>query len=1009
MTASPPRLALSPKLRGILRQALRSLVQSGGTLMGVCGVAVLWAGLLHSLSVERKQALRSAVQDTSNLSRAFEENIVRSIKAIDQSLLYIRDSYEKDPAGFNIAAWTRSTQALTDMTFQISSIDKDGLMRASNLAAAGDRVDLSDREHFRVHRDRPADKLFISKPVMGRVSRRWSMQITRKMLAADGSFDGVVVMSLDPGYLSRFYDSVDLGSQGEVTLVGADGVVRAGARGRRIATTQDRLSDDAAVGQSLADGRLLAEYAKRPAGAYDATSAVDGVKRVTAYRAVRGTTLIVAVGIAEDDVLKANYANWRSYFVLAALLTILLLFFSVLIVVRQARLNRTQAQLAASRQSFADKSQTLEITLEHISQGIIMIDADLRVQVCNRRAQEMLALPGALLPSRPHLTEVLQQQLACGQFRRDGQSLDPWVQAVLRSGVIPAEASTYESARPDGSVLEICTIPMSNGGAVRTFTDITARNQAELVLRVARDDADRTTRAKSEFLATMSHEIRSPMSGLLGVLDLLRGSDLNADQTRMAEMVHNSGTALLAVLNDILDFSKIEAGAMHVTPEPTRLRDLITKLVQPYAVTAAGKGVNLRLELSEEVPNCAVVDPLRLRQILNNLLSNATKFTSTGTIGLQVDVTPTGSAPKLRFAVSDTGMGMADDVLDRLFGPFMQADGSTSRNFGGTGLGLCIAKRMARLLDGDLAATSEQGQGSVFTLSLPLIPAADAEVIGDASAGTGSHRWAFRGRVLVADDDVTNRWFIQRQLELLGLNVAVTEDGLAAFVELEAGHYDLLVTDCHMPRIDGVALTCMIRASADPVLRALPIIGLTADVTSVQLKRCQDAGMTEVAIKPLNLQGLASLVSRHLTGAFDVVVATLAPETHEISAQPATYDDTIYHELFPMHDPEGAESLAAYLDAADGMLRTIEQSLEPRADRALDRTGLALVAHRLAGSSLSVGATALGEQARSLEDQAATADLVALEQAQAALAREFAAARQAITVFRSAVLMEARP
>jgi hypothetical protein len=212
----------------VAARPLHATAHNGGAVLGIVGVAMLWGGVLHSLSAERAQAVGGAIQDASNLSRAFEEHIVRTIKTIDQTLRYVRDSYEKDRSGFDVAAWTRSTQALTDMTFQISLIARDGILQDSNLAG-GKGIDLSDREHFRVHRNSPDDNLFISKPVLGRASNKWSIQLTRRMTAADGSFDGVVVVSLDPQYLSKFYESVDVGKSGMVMLAGTDSIIRARA------------------------------------------------------------------------------------------------------------------------------------------------------------------------------------------------------------------------------------------------------------------------------------------------------------------------------------------------------------------------------------------------------------------------------------------------------------------------------------------------------------------------------------------------------------------------------------------------------------------------------------------------------------------------------------------------------------------------------------------------------------------------------------------------------------
>ena len=948
-----------------LRTAVQqTVIQASGAALGLCGIVLVWSGVLHGLAVERAQRLNGAVQNTTNLARAFEENIIRSVNAIDQTLLFLREAYERDPPHFDIAAYTRSTQALTDMTFQISLIDRNGMLIGSNLAPGGGRVDLSDREHFRVHLTSPDDRLFISKPVLGRVSQKWSIQITRKLLAADGSFDGVIVVSLDPVYFSRFYQAVDLGPHGAAVLSGTDGVIRA-----RSSSGSD---EPPGLGQS---GVLLAHFGQQPQGLYTSASAVDGVRRIVAYRGVRAYPLIVSVRVAEQDVLAPYYSNRVSALAVAAALTVLLVAVSALIMVRQRRLQRARAALRVSEAAFAQKSALLETTLEHMSQGIMMIDPQRRVLVCNHRAMDLLGLPPDLLAGQPAFDDVLHVQWQRGDFADDGASGDDGTELLARAACLNDALQVYERPAHNGVMLEIRSTPLPAGGVVRTFTDVTESRRNEAVLRAARDEADQAARAKSEFLATMSHEIRSPMSGMMGVLDLLSHTALDPDQTRMAHMVQTSASDLLAVVNDILDFSKIEAGALSVRLEPVLLRELVEQVLQPHLLAAAAKGVDLRLIVRPDVPAHAEVDPLRLRQILNNLLSNAVKFTAAGEIRLDVGITA-AAVPMLRFTVDDTGIGMRDEVLSRLFEPFTQGDGSTTRIYGGTGLGLCISRRLARLLDGDLTVTSQLGKGSVFAVLLPLIVATgqarSAPVRGAPSDFTGDGR-----RVLVVDDDPTNRWVTQRQLQRLGFEVATADDGETALQSVHDAPFDLMITDCHMPRMDGVALTRAVRASAH--LQALPIIGLTADVTSKQRLRCQEAGMTDVAIKPMTLDRLRRLLAGQLPPTLPRAPRVAPPAPH--------FDPTTYNDLFEEGDPEGAAWLADFLVAAAELMQRLRHH-----HLTADPVALAPTAHRLAGAALSVGAIRFGEAARALE----YAEEAAVEGRMAELEVAFDKAREAL-------------
>jgi light-regulated signal transduction histidine kinase (bacteriophytochrome)/ActR/RegA family two-component response regulator len=515
-------------------------------------------------------------------------------------------------------------------------------------------------------------------------------------------------------------------------------------------------------------------------------------------------------------------------------------------------------------------------------------------------------------------------------------------------------------------------------------------------MRAAREAAERATQAKSEFLATMSHEIRSPLSGLLGVLELLRATGLDAEQGRMAGMIHHSASMLLAVLNDILDFSKIEAGALSIALGPVQLRHLIDDLAQPHRIAAVQKGLDLRCVTSPDLPDWVSTDPLRFSQIIGNLLSNAVKFTASGQILLRADAVAPGKAPALCIRVRDTGIGMTGEVVAKLFAPFMQADGSTTRNFGGTGLGLCISRQLARLLGGDLSAVSVPGAGSEFTLTVPLIacaPAAEPDETPGADAASLP-----AARILVVDDDPTIRWLSRRQIEKLGLAADSADDGESGLQALRGGQYDLLLTDCHMPRMDGVALTRAVRAMDDPVLARVPIIGLTADVTEAQRDLCRQAGMSELAIKPLTVDRLARLLQAHLPARGDTAV----DRPPEAPAQPVLrdlpFDDQIFLSIFERGDQDGRTWLSEWLATARLDIDAMADALTTGAGD-LPRETIRLMAHRLAGSAFSVGAMTLGAAARLLEGVAGGAEPDALLALHQAVRRAFADGEAAIAGF----------
>jgi signal transduction histidine kinase/HPt (histidine-containing phosphotransfer) domain-containing protein/ActR/RegA family two-component response regulator len=972
----------------VLRQvaaAVRASAHYSGALLGLCAVVLLWAAISHLLSVDREQAEQAAVQTTANLARAFEEHIVGVIREVDQTLLYVRESYSKDPGHFDLSLWARDSQLPTDLTFQTAIIGKDGYLVATSLGPVSERMDLSDREHFRVHAESTRDELFISKPVFGRASNKWSIQLTRRINMPDGSFGGVVVVSLDPHYLERFYESVDLGAEGAVVLVGLDGIVRARAA-----------LGDTTIGQPLAGGRLLASYAERDAGTFANASPIDHVERIYSYRGVKGLPLIVAVGLAKAEVFADYEQRRRSYNEEGSALSVLLVVISGLIGWHQRGMQKSREQLKASEARAAQKSALLEVTLDNMSQGILMVDAERNVQVCNRRAAELLDLPRDLLDGQPKFDDVLRWQWGQGEFGKDGSGVEEWLRSFVLSGGIADEPQSYERERPNGTVLDVRSAPLADGGVVRTYTDVTERKRSEAALRAARDAADKAARAKTDFLAMMSHEIRSPMSGVLGVIELVRDTPLDPEQARMIEMVHRSAVSLLGVLNDVLDFSKIEAGAIAVALEPTAVRPLVDGTIELMSLVAATKGLALSQRVADDVPDAVITDGLRLRQILVNLLSNAIKFTSSGSVDLSVHsaVAEEGGVT-LQLSVSDTGIGMEPEVLARLFEPFTQADGSTTRNFGGTGLGLSISRRLAHLLGGTLTVTSEPGKGSRFTLELPMLAAAAPLTSPKASSAGGRGRIFDGARVLIVEDDPTNRWLARRQLERLGFKVDAAEDGFVAFELATANAYDAIVTDCHMPGMDGTGLATRIRETEARTSRApVPIIGLTADITTVTRERCLGSGMNAVESKPIQLAQLEAALCHLLGRGRGGEPPDAAPMPTAETTETPVFDLGPFHELFEDGDPDGADWLQTYLDAAARSLDDVRRAL---AD--CDRDKLSTSAHRLAGSSLCAGARRLGVLCQRIEALAQENSPQQLAAMVSDAALEFDAARGAITRF----------
>ncbi|MBL4616154.1 MAG: response regulator [Robiginitomaculum sp.] len=435
--------------------------------------------------------------------------------------------------------------------------------------------------------------------------------------------------------------------------------------------------------------------------------------------------------------------------------------------------------------------------------------------------------------------------------------------AVLKQGKV--WSGVIQSQAKDGTLFwgdtTISPIKDSTGKIIEC---ISIRRDITDVLE-AREEADRANQAKSEFLAMMSHELRTPMNAILGMAQLLKGTELNALQKDYITSVTDGGEMLMTVLNDILDLSKIEAGKLEIETINVDVRHAVDRLERLWEPNAKDKGIGFVCEIDDNVPSVIRGDITRIRQVIYNLLSNAVKFTSKGEVKLRVSAEETGQdRAKISFAISDTGVGISQEAISRLFTSFEQADKSVSRKFGGTGLGLAISKKLAALMGGSISVTSTLGEGTCFTFCI------EAEAISCVTWSNEERSEpekpkvkgkSKRLRILAAEDNALNQKVLTAFLKPLGHELIIANDGVEALEQLATEHFDLILMDIQMPRKDGLTTTKELRASSGPNANT-PVIAMTANAMAGDREECLEIGMNDYVPKPIDARVLFTAIAR---------------------------------------------------------------------------------------------------------------------------------------------------
>ncbi len=557
------------------------------------------------------------------------------------------------------------------------------------------------------------------------------------------------------------------------------------------------------------------------------------------------------------------------------------------------------------------------------------------------------------------------------------------IEIIIKSGGV-VWSDEYRFRQMDGSYTQV----LDRGYVVRDDAGKAIKMvgaMSDLSLRLRAEEAQAANSAKSEFLATMTHELRTPMIGMLGMVEILSHSQLDPDQRSALGTIQSSARSLLGIIGGILDFSKIEAGKLELEPQVVSLRYILEEEFSSYSGAAFNKGLRMTSEIAPEIAEAHLADPVRFREILANFFTNALKFTHEGTVGLRAELLASDEVSQtLAIRVWDTGIGVSQENQKRLFQPFVQAESTTTRRFGGTGLGLTICLRLAQMMGGRITMESDEGKGTTMSF-IAAFPLADPEALKSAAKAGAWEPMEPPGReaalaagclVLLVEDHPTNRIVLTRQVQLAGYQVDTAEDGLQALNAWKEHGYGLVLTDIHMPRMDGYQLAAAIRRAEELAGRTrIPILALTANALEGELDRCLASGMDDCIIKPVSIPGLDAKLRQWLPAAA-LLMTQLAPgsaaKPGSVTADAVVAPPIDLAFLASYSQGDRAVTLEILCDFRDTTRADVE-GLRPAEDRG-DLEHLARLAHRIKGASGMVGAKPLAEAAAILEAHASAGE-----------------------------------
>jgi signal transduction histidine kinase/ActR/RegA family two-component response regulator len=824
----------------------------------------------------RDRELQDGARELENtmllLSRHFDQEFEDLVDAQARLAARMQVSEIASPEEFSKRMSSPEIQSMLDAevhdsfgSAEIILIDAEGVAINSSKAGPLPAVGFAETDYFKLFKSNATPATTLAEPVRSRAGSNWTTILARRLVNVNGVFLGVMTKRIDPYRFDRILEGAADGLGGSIVMA---------HRGGEIVARFPRL--EVGNGTDYATTAMLEDVlSKRDHGTSQVSIGAGDREQLVSARQLRNFPMVIAASTRVSVVLAAWREQTRLLIVVACLLMIVIVAIFLLIGWRLS------LERKLSERRLALGKQHLDTALANMSEGLCLFDADERLVISNVRYLDIYGFTEGQVVPGMSLGEVMQHHLA------KESTFDHPLDAAANP---ETKRNDYSAVLRDGRVISIRRKNTPDGGWVSTHSDVTDRERAAAVLaerleelvqthkrleaqkrelianaedlRVAKDAAESASRAKSDFLAIMSHEIRTPMAGMMGMIELLCDTPLDAEQSELAGVAQEAARNLLGVVNNILDFSKLEAGQLKPESIEFDVRNSINAVVQLLGPRAGEQGVVLGASVSDDMPAWLLGDPSRFGQILLNLVGNAIKFTERGLVRIVAShIAVEDEGIELRVEVIDSGAGIPAEVQASLFSPFTQADTSVSRKYGGTGLGLAICKQLCLAMGGGIGVQSEPGHGSRFWFTLPCgLSNSPPEVA--APALQPSIAAAIGGlKILVAEDNAMIRTLISMLLSKRGYQADLVCNGREAVAAAQRSAYDLILMDMQMPELDGISATAEIRSFAG-ALRRLPIIALTANALVGQREICLAAGMNDFLTKPIQPDDLYAAIAR---------------------------------------------------------------------------------------------------------------------------------------------------